>query len=585
MAVQTSDSMMNKRVKTLAGDREKIVKVLSTKYVTDAGTSIPARKLMQKGKSFIETELTMRELEDTGAGYVVAAETASAKKPAAKKTSSRKTSAKKTSTRRSKKAAAEEKPARKTKRKSAKPAEDKTTGRKKRRAKKQVEEVVELPALTFEGEQPLRAVRQELETVVSDFLNERYSNISAVLSDDLRTEESPEVAVMRFQVAIERPMPTHHSVEYYLDIAQQAGAKAVVKLKPSIAERLCTALNVDEMPSAGDVFADESGARFVFGGTNTADKCFVFVSVDDEQVAVQTLAELNANEAEFLDGLDLFGDFQSVMGDSIEDVQATNTDVDLEDDSLDFDEDQRLPIKDLDWDNLDEATAIEILSGNYTREELEAFAVEELDASEAELEFTDNELVAGIVSAVLGADDFEEDEDMEAEDDDMEEDTETDVNSLDAKIDALIEANVITEAMRSILNEDQVDQMFQEQFGDNLEEEDMAEEETVEAEPVSIEDMRATMIESGIPEATVGIFQDAQVEEWYAQNVGSAVEAVEGEFEEVTDDEDMVDDGELEDDENMVELEEADEIEDDGMTESADVDPENEGDDDDFDIE
>jgi hypothetical protein len=588
MAVQTSDAMMNKRVKLLDGTRTKIVKVLSTSYSTESGDKIPARKLMQKGKSFVETDLTMRDLEDTGAGYVVAADSGSTKttkKSSTKKKTTRssgtkqsKSSGKKTSSSRRRKAKAEdeadEKPTRSRRRKSTK-AKDEKPARKSRSKKKEeaaaVEEMADLPALTFEGEQPLRGIRQEIEVVISDMLNERYSNISAVISEDIRSDENPETAAMTFQVAIERPMPKHHSMEYYIEIAREAGAKPEAKLNESVKTRFCTALDIDvtEMPDPGFVLVDEEGNRFVYGGPDTVNKCFVFVSVEDEQVTVQTLQELRANTAEFLDGLDVFGDFRAVMGDSIEDVEQTNTEVDL-DDSLDFDEDQRIAIKDLDWDNLDENTARELLSGNYTREELEKFAVEELEAGEDELAYTDSQLIDGIVAALYSDDeDFEEEDDMEADGD-----MEADVNDLDSKVNALIEAGVITEAMRSILNEDQVNQMFAEQFGDT--EEEVMDEEEDAAPALTVDAMREAMVASGLPEKTVSIFQDAQVIEWYQQNVDdSAVVAEEA-------DED--DAGGL-DDEDMVELEEADEemMEDDGMTEAADVDPDS-LEDEDFDL-
>ena len=84
MSILTDASMVGKTVKALNGDRCKIVKALKDNYKLDNGNLIRAKQVMQKGRGFVQTDLTMRDLEDSGAGYVTLKDSGTSKTPAKK---------------------------------------------------------------------------------------------------------------------------------------------------------------------------------------------------------------------------------------------------------------------------------------------------------------------------------------------------------------------------------------------------------------------------------------------------------------------------------------------------------------------
>lgn len=474
MAVQTNDSMINKRVKLLDGTRAKIVKVLASSYRLDNDEKIPARKVMQKGRSFVETELTMRDLEDTGAGFVVKAEAEEKKAPAKKKSTSRGTKQSKNSTketkkpRRSRKAKAEqeeEKPSRSRKPSRSKKAdkEDAQLSRRERRqakkaqeakaaktSKPKAEKTKEREILDFSTASPLDKIREFVRTDLNEYLVERYSNVNAVVVETSRAPKNqPDQGEIRLHIVVDVPKPEHHSTEYYLEIAKAAGANCRTPSE-KVQNRLADLLEIEEADfvlEVGQVLLSEDGTYYVFAGIIAADKQFALVAVKDEQVQKIKYSGFEA--------LDWTGsNVEEIFGPSIETV-GIPTDEEItesDDDDFELEEGTTTPLSAIDWENTDREVLMDLLSDNYDRDTIIEFIIDhpELEPSDEDLELPDAELIEMLVDVMTESEEeFEDDvEDGDADLDDADdelEDEDLDGDDLDEDEFETVEAEEVEE--------------------------------------------------------------------------------------------------------------------------------------------
>jgi hypothetical protein len=515
MAVQTNAAMKNKRVKLLDGDRVKIIGALAASYKLDNGDKLHARKVMLKGKSFLETSLTMRDLEDTGLGYVVIPE----------------------------KDVAPEK----TKKVAEKPARTKKTKKTSKSKAKEEVVVAEKPrmALEFQTKEHLNKIRQSIVGILREQLVTQYVNIENVISEASTFEDDSARGELRLQILINLPKPKHHSLQYYLDIASEAGANLKTpsaKLQAKLAQRLD--LNEDEVEvSVGDVLDDESGQRYIFAGVNPLDKKFALIDIENEQVV--------SGGFSFFEGLDYLSDFETIMGEGLEDIEGRSDNIDDEDPELDDD----LDIEDLDplssitdWTSVERDSMVEMIVGNYSRKDILEFIEKctDLDLEEGDEELDTSELVGMMVDELRDENDetFEEDEEDEISVDEMKE--------------ALIAEGLLTKAIAKYLPEEALIELYNEEIGSS---DDEGEERVFTSEQM----LESLILAEIIPESVAKHLNQKNITDLFNENKSSIMTFLEDEVEDEVEDPEVEDleDEDLEVDEDEVaedEVEEGDEI-------------------------
>lgn len=609
MTILTQEAMIGKRVKLLTGERVKIEGALKSSYKMADGSKLPARKLMQKGRGYVETELTVRDLEDTGLGYVVPKEEEGGKKGSAKKASSKKPSRSRATksgekprrTRRSKaKAEAEdEKPTRGRRGARGKKAEQKKTpsrGTKqsakssaKPKAETKASTKVERQTLSFDTGTELKKIRQWAQADLQDMLTNNYDNIVSVACETVRNEDDLERGELRIQILIDRPLPEHHSKDYYLQLAQEAGANLKTpssKVQVKLAERL-EREDEDFEVTVGDVLIDDEGNQLVFAGLNAEIKRFILVDVVNEQI-------VEAGYSKF-DELDYQDSFEAVLGAGLEDVAnkpVASDDEDLgDDDSFDLDEEKPALADIKDWGSMPVGEMVDLIIGNYSRDEILEFVEnhEDLDPEDEDLELETEELVRMFVELLADdgtdedfVDDGDESEEDELDDDLSDEDADdVDTEEANAELDVdalrnkLIEEELLTPKMAAKKSDEDIIEIYVEEFGelpeleaddaDDIEEDDVAEE-------LTVEEMKAALLaEELLTPKMAGRMSDEDIIEMYEEEFADSDEDTAVEAEDDDGMEDVLDSGEAEDDveEDEDDIEEdEDEVEEDDAVEA-----------------
>ena len=599
---------------------------MASSYRLADGSKIPARKVMLKGKSYVETELTMRDLEDTGEGFVVQKE---AETPKKKGTGTKKTTTSSRGTKQSKsskasdKKASSKKPTRKTRKAEKEEAEAETKSKStrskktvKRRNQKadsaepvkskrsakskekvEVKESTRYP-LTFENPDPLSKIRNFLRLTLEEHLQTYHNNIEAVTAETVRTKEDLSSGEIRIHITATQPEPDHHSLDFYLKIAKNAGSTCKTPgetVQAKLAERLDVEDDADFTLEVGHLLLDESGCRLLFTGINKETKSFVLLDIDNEQII-----ELKYSG---FDALDWTGStLEQVMGPGIEDVKSNEDSVDDDGSEFDIEEQTKTPLTALDWENTEPEVLVELISDNYSHEELIEFVKghEDLEPSKEDLKLDFADLVQLTVDVLTDTDedfeeegedadldfedsasddeiedaDFEEIEDEEAEDesedednlglddddiddivdeaededeeaeDDAEEVEDEDEVELDAEmrkamVAALVKAEELTPKMAKRLSDGELSELYSEIF--HVEGED--EEDEDDEEELTVAEMTEALIESGDLTAKLAKrLSDEDIAELYAETFDA---------ESVEDDAEDEDEDEVEDDEDL----------------------------------
>lgn len=598
MSILTDASMVGKTVKALNGDRCKIVKALKDNYKLDNGNLIRAKQVMQKGRGFVQTDLTMRDLEDSGAGYVTLKDSGTsktpakkpAKKPASKPASSgtkqSKNSAKskeeKTETRRKRKPKQEAKEEKASTPRRTQNSKSKTPAKTPAKAESKIKRV----ALEGSSKSTMEKLRKFIDMTVNEHLTTYHSNISAVNTGVLVHKDYDQIE-FQIRVALDVPKPEHHNNEYYFAIAKEIGAN--LKTPGSkIQSMLATRLDIDEadleeefMLSVGDILLDEEGNHLIFCGMTkrSGKNQIVLVDVKNEQALEVDL--------KFFDTLDWTSStLNEMFGPSIEDVDVAGDDL-----TDDFDiEDELVPIAELDWENTDRETLIDLLSLSYSDEDIIEFLEnnKDIEVTEEDLEAPINELIENLVSVMKDEEiDFEEDDDLEdaleegddledddleddldeeleegddalEEDDDLEDDLDDDLDGgeeveaeeldVDAMLEELLASNALTATQSRKMSDEEIVSKYYEVFG---EDEDELEE---EAEELTIDEMADALLDADVISAKeLRKMSDDDIAEAYAENFDAELDA-----EEEVEDEDEL----LDDEEELLDEELEDELED-----------------------
>ena len=594
--VQTNEAMVGKRIKLEDGSRVKIAEAQASGYKLSNGDRLPARKVEKRGRSFIETDLTMRDLEDTGEGYVVkpGSEEASPKRSATRKktTGKKKTTSKKKeetgrTTRNSKtksksktKDSEEKRSTRKTKttrnkKKDEAPSSKKTVSRRRTKAKE--EKPATKPARSQEIELKNKPQLEKIQTAIRLAVGEILAPYTNIDSQNTCLMADPSKSAFSVTIGVKTSLvkPEHHSLSYYKSIAKEAGAR-IITLKPNIQAKIAERLEPEEsvrdsfVLEYGDILLDEDGTtKLVYSGVNVKESKFVLVNMSTEQVIEIGLSGF--------DSLDTTGVNVASLGMSIEEYnQELESAADVDDDEFAIDSDEdKTPLESLDWDNTDHETLVDLLSDVYTEEELIAFA-EQMDASEEELEAPISELIEMIVAAQKEESEDFEDADEEPESDELElGDIEMDEDDLETEDDldledaedldgmeevvenklsiremaaALVESGDYTPKGLKRLSDDEIEQEYQDLIGDQEEEAE---------ELPTLEEMKETLVSDGqVTPKGLKRMEDEEIERLYIEVYGDEVE-------DDQDDVDMLFDADSVEDEDDLELEgEEDEDED-----------------------
>lgn len=599
--VQTNEAMVGKRIKLEDGSRVKIAEAQASGYKLSNGDRLPARKVEKRGRSFIETDLTMRDLEDTGEGYVVkpGSEEASPKKSATRKktTGKKKTTSKKKeetgrTTRNSKtksksktKDSEEKRSTRKTKttrskKKDEAPSSKKTVSRRRTKAKESKPETK--PARSQEIELKNKPQLEKIQTAIRLAVGEILAPYTNIDSQNTCLMADPSKSAFSVTIGVKTSLvkPEHHSLSYYKAIAKEAGAR-IITLKPNIQAKIAERLEPEEsvrdsfVLEYGDILLDEDGTtKLVYSGVNVKESKFVLVNMSTEQVIEIGLSGF--------DSLDTTGVNVASLGMSIEEYnQELESAADVDDDEFAIDSDEdKTPLESLDWDNTDHETLVDLLSDVYTEEELIAFA-EQMDASEEELEAPISELIEMIVAAQKEESEDFEDADEEPESDELElGDIEMDEDDLETEDDldledaedldgmeevvenklsiremaaALVESGDYTPKGLKRLSDDEIEQEYQDLIGDQEEEAE---------ELPTLEEMKETLVSDGqVTPKGLKRMEDEEIERLYIEVYGDEVE-------DDQDDVDMLFDADS--------VEEADDLELEGEDEDEDLDLEDE---------
>ena len=549
MSILTDASMVGKTVKALNGDRCKIVKALKDNYKLDNGNLIRAKQVMQKGRGFVQTDLTMRDLEDSGAGYVTLKDSGTSKtpakkpanKPASSGTKQSKNSAKskeeKTETRRKRKPKQEAKEEKASTPRRTQSSKTKTPAKTPDKTPAKTKSKIERVALEGNSKSTLEKLRKFIDITVNEHLVTYHSNINAVTTGVLVNKDYDQIE-FQVRVALDVPKPEHHNNEYYFAIAKEIGANLKTP-SSKIQAMLATRLDIDEADleeefvlSVGDILLDEEGNHLIFCGMTkrSGKNQIVLVDVKNEQALEVDL--------KFFDTLDWTSSTLTEMfGPSIEDVDVADDDL-----TDDFDiEDELVPIAELDWENTDRETLIDLLSLSYSDEDIIEFLEnnDDIEVTKEDLEAPINELIENLVSIMKDEEiDFEEDDDLEAaleEGDDLEDD-ELEDDELEDDLDEELEDEELEDEDDEGLEED-------EELEDDLDD-DLDDGEEVEAEELDVDDMLEELLASNAITA-------AQSRKMSDEKIVSKYYEVFGEDEdedELLDDEELLDEDDLEDD-------------------------------------
>lgn len=605
MSILTDASMVGKTVKALNGDRCKIVKALKDNYKLDNGNLIRAKQVMQKGRGFVQTDLTMRDLEDSGAGYVTLKDSGTSKtpakkpanKPASSGTKQSKNSAKskeeKTETRRKRKPKQEAKEEKASTPRRTQSSKTKTPAKTPDKTPAKTKSKIERVALEGNSKSTLEKLRKFIDITVNEHLVTYHSNINAVTTGVLVNKDYDQIE-FQVRVALDVPKPEHHNNEYYFAIAKEIGANLKTP-SSKIQAMLATRLDIDEADleeefvlSVGDILLDEEGNHLIFCGMTkrSGKNQIVLVDVKNEQALEVDL--------KFFDTLDWTSSTLTEMfGPSIEDVDVADDDL-----TDDFDiEDELVPIAELDWENTDRETLIDLLSLSYSDEDIIEFLEnnDDIEVTKEDLEAPINELIENLVSIMKDEEiDFEEDDDLEAaleegddleddelEDDDLEDDLDEELEDeddegleedeeleddldddledgeeveaeeldVDDMLEELLASNAITAAQSRKMSDEKIVSKYYEVFGEDEDEDELEE----EAEELTVDEMADALLDADVISAKeLRKMSDEDIAEAYAENFDAELDAeeeIEDEDEdELLDDEELLDEDDLEDD-------------------------------------
>tara|TARA_Y100000034_G_scaffold25572_1_gene30152 strand:- start:15456 stop:17255 length:1800 start_codon:yes stop_codon:yes gene_type:complete len=596
MSILTDASMVGKTVKALNGDRCKIVKALKDNYKLDNGNLIRAKQVMQKGRGFVQTDLTMRDLEDSGAGYVTLKDSGTSKtpakkpanKPASSGTKQSKNSAKskeeKTETRRKRKPKQESKEEKASTPRRTQSSKTKTPAKTPDKTPAKTKSKIERVALEGNSKSTLEKLRKFIDITVNEHLVTYHSNINAVTTGVLVNKDYDQIE-FQVRVALDVPKPEHHNNEYYFAIAKEIGANLKTP-SSKIQAMLATRLDIDEADleeefvlSVGDILLDEEGNHLIFCGMTkrSGKNQIVLVDVKNEQALEVDL--------KFFDTLDWTSSTLTEMfGPSIEDVDVADDDL-----TDDFDiEDELVPIAELDWENTDRETLIDLLSLSYSDEDIIEFLEnnDDIEVTKEDLEAPINELIENLVSIMKDEEiDFEEDDDLEAaleegddleddeleddeleddldeelEDEELEDDLDDDLEDgeeveaeeldVDDMLEELLASNAITAAQSRKMSDEKIVSKYYEVFGEDEDEDELEE----EAEELTVDEMADALLDADVISAKeLRKMSDEDIAEAYAENFDAELDAeeeIEDEDEdELLDDEELLDEDDLEDD-------------------------------------
>ena len=416
-----------------------------------------------------------------------------------------------------------------------------------------------------------------------------HSNINAVTTGVLVNKDYDQIE-FQVRVALDVPKPEHHNNEYYFAIAKEIGANLKTP-SSKIQAMLATRLDIDEADleeefvlSVGDILLDEEGNHLIFCGMTkrSGKNQIVLVDVKNEQALEVDL--------KFFDTLDWTSSTLTEMfGPSIEDVDVADDDL-----TDDFDiEDELVPIAELDWENTDRETLIDLLSLSYSDEDIIEFLEnnDDIEVTKEDLEAPINELIENLVSIMKDEEiDFEEDDDLEAAleegddleddeleddeleddeleddldeeledeeleddlDDDLEDGEEVEVEELDVDdmLEELLASNAITAAQSRKMSDEKIVSKYYEVFGEDEDEDELEE----EAEELTVDEMADALLDADVISAKeLRKMSDEDIAEAYAENFDAELDAeeeIEDEDEdELLDDEELLDEDDLEDD-------------------------------------
>ena len=569
MSILTDASMVGKTVKALNGDRCKIVKALKDNYKLDNGNLIRAKQVMQKGRGFVQTDLTMRDLEDSGAGYVTLKDSGTSKtpakkpanKPASSGTKQSKNSAKskeeKTETRRKRKPKQESKEEKASTPRRTQSSKTKTPAKTPDKTPAKTKSKIERVALEGNSKSTLEKLRKFIDITVNEHLVTYHSNINAVTTGVLVNKDYDQIE-FQVRVALDVPKPEHHNNEYYFAIAKEIGANLKTP-SSKIQAMLATRLDIDEADleeefvlSVGDILLDEEGNHLIFCGMTkrSGKNQIVLVDVKNEQALEVDL--------KFFDTLDWTSSTLTEMfGPSIEDVDVADDDL-----TDDFDiEDELVPIAELDWENTDRETLIDLLSLSYSDEDIIEFLEnnDDIEVTKEDLEAPINELIENLVSIMKDEEiDFEEDDDLEAAleegddleddeleddeleddldeeledeeleddlDDDLEDGEEVEVEELDVDdmLEELLASNAITAAQSRKMSDEKIVSKYYEVFGEDEDEDELEE----EAEELTVDEMADALLDADVISAKeLRKMSDEDIAEAYAENFDAELDA------------------------------------------------------------
>ena len=597
MSILTDASMVGKTVKALNGDRCKIVKALKDNYKLDNGNLIRAKQVMQKGRGFVQTDLTMRDLEDSGAGYVTLKDSGTSKtpakkpanKPASSGTKQSKNSAKskeeKTETRRKRKPKQESKEEKASTPRRTQSSKTKTPAKTPDKTPAKTKSKIERVALEGNSKSTLEKLRKFIDITVNEHLVTYHSNINAVTTGVLVNKDYDQIE-FQVRVALDVPKPEHHNNEYYFAIAKEIGANLKTP-SSKIQAMLATRLDIDEADleeefvlSVGDILLDEEGNHLIFCGMTkrSGKNQIVLVDVKNEQALEVDL--------KFFDTLDWTSSTLTEMfGPSIEDVDVADDDL-----TDDFDiEDELVPIAELDWENTDRETLIDLLSLSYSDEDIIEFLEnnDDIEVTKEDLEAPINELIENLVSIMKDEEiDFEEDDDLEAaleegddleddeleddeleddldeeledEDEDLEDDLDDDLEDgeeveaeeldVDDMLEELLASNAITAAQSRKMSDEKIVSKYYEVFGEDEDEDELEE----EAEELTVDEMADALLDADVISAKeLRKMSDEDIAEAYAENFDAELDAELDAEEEIEDEDELLDDEELLDEDDL----------------------------------
>ena len=310
MAIATNKALIGKSIVLLDGTKTKITAAVATGYkVADRSVRVNSKQVAKKGAMFYEIpNVSLRELNDTGNGYVEFSDKAMQKKvgtdaflekPAGKKPAGRKakpeaeakTSGRKTSGRKPKPEPEEEKPS-KVRRKAADVDVEETTGRtvKRRGAKNAGTEMGDFGikpkgtvSLSEVGEPLAKVITERLMAVAKDSSLAKFDENNAAIQNAFEVGYSTEFdrtggdirVTMNFKYALAQPEPEEINGGYEISpelakkIKSRVGKTVGKKLAAAIAEHLGVDASV---MTAGTLLAREGeDGQFVFCGASVDD--------------------------------------------------------------------------------------------------------------------------------------------------------------------------------------------------------------------------------------------------------------------------------------------------------------------------